>query len=189
MGRWRLALLAAACTVPATALAQSAVPTPAAAIDAGTAQLRHVIGSWAVTTQFIAQEGGIAASFDGVYHFRWVVPDRLISGTSTIPALQQTSAILFYLRPASDAIEMTSVGADGMLWVMTGPRNGEVRETANRTMADGSSLKLRFTRYNVAPDSFESRMDVSTDDGATWRQGNHQLFRRCGSAGVACAAG
>ena len=39
-------------------------------------------------------------------------------------------------------------------------------------------MRLRFTRYNVTPDRFESRMDYSTDGGATWTQGNHQVFVR-----------
>jgi len=42
-------------------------------------------------------------------------------------------------------------------------------------------MRLRFTRYNVSQDRFESRMDYSTDGGATWTQGNHQVFVRRGN--------
>jgi CubicO group peptidase (beta-lactamase class C family) len=52
-------------------------------------------------------------------------------------------------------------------------------------MSDGSTLQLRFTRYNVEPDRFESRMESSTDGGATWTQGNHQVFVRAGDAAAA----
>ncbi len=37
---------------------------------------------------------------------------------------------------------------------------------------------LRFTRFNVAADSFESRMEYTDDDGETWKPGNHQTFHR-----------
>lgn len=37
---------------------------------------------------------------------------------------------------------------------------------------------MRFTRYDVQPDSFRSRMELSTDGGSTWRLGNRQQFTR-----------
>jgi hypothetical protein len=39
-------------------------------------------------------------------------------------------------------------------------------------------MQLRFTRFNVTDDRFESRMEVSTDGGSSWRPGNHQVFKR-----------
>jgi len=43
---------------------------------------------------------------------------------------------------------------------------------------DGSTMKLRFTRYNVMPDRFESKMEISRNGGLTWVPGNHQVFLR-----------
>lgn len=143
-------------------------------------QLRHVVGAWDVRTEFLNPDGSIARAADGSYEFEWVIPDRVIRGVSRIPALDQVSAILFYLRPASRAVEMASVGADGRLWVMTGPDDSEERTTADVPTQDGGRMRLRFTRYNVTQDRFESRMDYSTDGGATWTQGNHQVFVRRG---------
>jgi hypothetical protein len=73
---------------------------------------------------------------------------------------------------------MVSAGADGRLWVMTGPDDAEVRITPDVPTQDGGRMRLRFTRYNVTADRFESRMDYSTDGGAGWTQGNHQVFVR-----------
>jgi hypothetical protein len=73
---------------------------------------------------------------------------------------------------------MVSVGKDGHLWVMTGPAGSEIRTTSDAPMSDGSKMRLRFTRYNVTPDRFESKMEISTDSGATWVPGNHQVFAR-----------
>ena len=62
------------------------------------------------------------------------------------------------------AIEMAAVGADGRLWIMTGPLGGEERLSQEYQTVEGGTGRLRFTRYNVSPDAFESRMEY-TEDG------------------------
>lgn len=187
--RKSFAILVAAVTllVTAPAIAQSLDSSPVPDISAGLEQLRHVEGDWAVTTEFVNEDGSIAASHEGMYSFRWVIPDAVLSGTNHIPTLDQTSAILFYLRPKSNEIEMVSVGKDGMLWIMTGKDGEEERTTRDVPTQDGGSMRLRFTRYNVSENSFESRMDWSTDGGKNWTQGNHQVFRRCSIDSVVCS--
>jgi hypothetical protein len=145
----------------------------------GVEQLRQVIGDWSATTEFLREDGTAARTVEGTYTFRWVVPDRVIAGVSEIPALEQRSAILFYVNEVKGIIEMVSVGADGDLWVMTGPIAGETRTTLPRTMPDGTVLELRFTRSEVTPDSFRSRMEYRTA-GGEWKPGNRQSFQRQG---------
>ena len=158
---------------------------PAAAADeaasTGLAQLRHVVGNWSVTTEFLRPDGSVARAVAGTYRFDWAEPDHSLVGASTIPELGMTAAILFYLRPATSEIEMVSVGKDGKLWVMTGPIDGETRTTPDYANPDGTRTKLRFTRYNVSDDRFESKMEYSADGGQTWTRGNHQLFVRSAS--------
>jgi hypothetical protein len=86
--------------------------------------------------------------------------------------------MLFYVNETKGLIEMASVGKDGHLWVMTGPAGAEIRTTPDTPTADGKTVKLRFTRYNVTPDRFESKMEFSHDGGLSWTQGNHQVFVR-----------
>ena len=62
---------------------------------------------------------------------------------------------------------MVSVGADGHLWTMTGPLGGEVRLSQEYETADGGTGRLRFTRFNVGQDTFESRMEHTDDAGKT----------------------
>jgi len=150
-------------------------PTP---MERSVDQLRSAIGRWAVTTEFLNEDGSVARSVEGTYEFSWVVPDRVVSGRSDIPALTQTAAILFFVNEKEAVIEMVSVGADGRLWEMTGPLGGEVRTTPEFRTADGGAGQLRFTRYNVSADAFESRMEYTTDGGTTWLPGNHQRFTR-----------
>jgi len=167
-----------ACLLPlSTALAQPA-PAGPEALAVGVEQLRHVIGLWNVTITEFAEDGSVARTLPGTYRFDWVVPDRVVSGRSEIPELGTSSGILFYVRERRATIEMVSVGADGHLWVMTGPVDGETRTTPPTLLADGRSMLLRFTRFNVTPDQFESRMESSLDGGETWTPGNHQVFVR-----------
>ncbi|MGP1283355.1 MAG: hypothetical protein ACTS1X_10300 [Parasphingopyxis sp.] len=169
-----VALLLLACAaIPGAA--QDAPPEPA---SGAVEQLRHAVGLWNVETDFIAADGSVTRTLTGQYRFGWVVPDRVVSGMSTIPELNQASAILFFVRPSLNEIEMASVGADGHLWRMIGPDTSETRTTPNTAMADGSTLMLRFTRYDVERDRFRSRMEMSTDGGGTWRLGNRQRFVR-----------
>lgn len=150
----------------------------AAALAEGVAQLRQSVGLWNVTTTQYKEDGSIAQTIEGTYQFEWVVPDRVITGRSNIPALGQTSGILFYVNERRSTIEMVSVGADGHLWVMTGAAGDETRTTPPTPLADGRKMQLRFTRFNVESDRFESRMEMSFDGGENWRPGNHQRFVR-----------
>ena len=172
-----LTIIAALLTLGSAPLTAQPAPPPepsAIAVE----QLRHAIGLWNVETDFIAADGSVARTLTGQYRFGWVVPDRVVTGMSTIPELNQASAILFFVRPGRSEIEMASVGADGHLWRMIGPDDSETRTTPETTMADGSTLILRFTRYDVTPNSFQSRMERSTDGGQTWSLGNRQRFVR-----------
>jgi hypothetical protein len=169
---------ALALAIPGPAAAATLQPAQAVQASPALGQLRHIVGTWDVRTEFLNPDASVARAAEGTYEFEWVIPDRVARGVSRIPSLDQASAILFYLRPAQRQIEMVSVGADGRLWVMTGPDDSEVRTTADVPTADGGRMRLRFTRFNVTPGRFESRMDWSTDGGASWTQGNRQVFVR-----------
>lgn len=145
-----------------------------AAVD----ELRHVVGDWEVTTEEISPDGSVARTLEGTYRFEWVVPDRVLSGRSDIPELARAAALLFYVSESRQVIEMVSVSDDGRLWVMTGEPGKGTRYSQTYETQDGGSGQLRFTRYNVDSDRFESRMEYTTDGGETWTVGNRQVFRR-----------
>jgi hypothetical protein len=151
---------------------------PPSQIADSIAELRHSVGLWDVTTTRYGDDGAIAGVATGTYRFDWVVPDRVLAGRSDIPDWQQSSGILFYVNASQRKIEMASVGADGQLWVMSGPASGGARTTPRTRLADGRAMTMRFTRFGVTRDRFESCMEMSLDGGKTWQQGNHQLFVR-----------
>lgn len=141
-------------------------------------QLKHAVGRWSVVTEFLNEDGKVARTTTGSYQFEWVVPDRVLSGRMEIPEMKMSSGILFYVNEKKMIIEMVSVGADGLLWIMTGPLGEETRYTQKFKTADGKEGQLRFTRFKVTADRFESKMEHTDDGGKTWKPGNHQVFRR-----------
>ena len=171
-------LFLAAVLLGSVSLASAQAPAGTTPLDHSVEQLRSTVGQWAVTTEFLQEDGAVARTVEGTYEFEWVVPDRVVSGKSEIPELKQTAGILFFVNEKQSLIEMVSVGADGRLWEMIGPLGGEVRTTPEFKTADGGAGQLRFTRYNVSADAFESKMEYTTDGGQTWLPGNHQRFRR-----------
>jgi hypothetical protein len=178
--RWSAALVLAC-----SPIASEALDEPAAFAE-GIGQLRQSIGLWNVRTTQFNEDGSVAQAVEGTYEFEWVVPDRVVSGRSSIPSQGQASGILFYVNERRSTIEMVSVGADGHLWVMSGPAGGETRTTPVTPLSDGRKMQLRFTRFNVEPNCFESKMEVSFDGGTSWKPGNHQQFVR--AKGVATGA-
>jgi hypothetical protein len=146
-------------------------------------ELRLAIGDWQVVTEFFAGDGSIAQSVEGTYSFSWIIEDRVASGRNAIPELGLQSGILFYINETARHIEMVAVGKDGRLWIMTGPLGGSTRYSQTYEDSGGGTGQLRFTRYNVTDEGFESRMEYTEDGGETWKPGNHQMFRRAGNAG------
>ena len=148
------------------------------ALEYSVAEIRQAIGEWDVVTEFLREDGSVARSIDGHYSFSWIVEDKLAAGRNSMPELGTSSGILFYVNESARTIEMVSVGPDGRLWVMTGPLGGDTRYSQVYDDSNGNSGQLRFTRYNVTEDGFESSMEYTDDGGASWKPGNHQVFRR-----------
>ena len=152
--------------------------TDKAALAQSVDQLRNAVGRWDVITEFLKEDGTVAKSVGGYYEFEWVVADKVLRGRNAIPEMKQASGILFYINEARSEIEMAAVGADGKLWVMSGPLGSEVRMTPTYATAEGGTGQLRFTRFNPEDDRFESKMEYTEDGGKTWIPGNHQIFTR-----------
>jgi len=159
---------------PVSAFAESSPDALAASVQ----ELRNSAGTWEVVTEFLAEDGSVANTAKGNYQFDWVIEDRVLQGSNSIPSLNMKSGILFYVSEERSVIEMVSVGKDGKLWIMTGPLGGDTRTTQPFATQDGGEAQLRFTRYNVTERSFESRMEYTEDGGESWKPGNHQVFTR-----------
>ncbi len=131
-----------------------------------------------VSSEFLNEDGSVAKSVQVSYAFAWVVPDRVVSGRSDIPEMKPSAALLSYVDEARGHIEMVSVGGDGRLRAMTGPIGGGGQGMTPEFKTTQGLSQLRFTRFNVGTDRFESKMEHTEDGGANWKPGNHQVFRR-----------
>jgi hypothetical protein len=154
--------------------AEMAPPSLASAVQ----QLRQAAGHWNVTTTRYGENGAVAGVASGTWHFDWVVQDRVLSGRAMIPDWKQSAGILFYVNERRSTLEMASVDSDGQLLVMSGPAGAEIRTTSAIALPDGRQMLQRYTRYGIASDRFESRMEKSYDGGTSWKLGHHQLFVR-----------
>jgi hypothetical protein len=128
--------------------------------DAAVQQLRSAVGLWNVETTQYADDGAVARVACGTYRFDWIAPDRVPAGRSDIPDWKQASGLLFYVNERRATIEMASVGADGHLWVMSGPAGGSSWKPGNhqvfeRAHADsgggGAGLRYRQKSRNYVP--------------------------------------
>jgi len=144
-------LLAAVLLAPAPLTAQA--PAEPTALERSVEQLGNTVGRWAVTTEFLKEDGTVARSVTGTYEFSWVVPDRVVSGVSRIPELSQISGILFFINEKKEQIEMVSVGADGRLWEVIGPLGEEVRRrpSSRRPMVARANSASRDTTCPLTP--------------------------------------
>lgn len=157
--------------------AQTAPSDSAKKLEYSVAELRHAHGAWDVKTQFLKADGSVYKEVMGSYDFSWVTEDRVLMGVSKLPELAMNSAILFYINEKDSKIEMSSVGPDGKLWIMTGELGGDMRQTEPFETPKGAS-QLRFTRYNVEENSFESKMEYLSAETGKWIQGNKQFFTK-----------
>lgn len=158
-------------------LLRAEAPAVDGALQHSVAEIRNAIGHWQVTTDFLNDDGSVSRTVPSTYEFWWIVPDRVAGGRNDSPAMNQASGILFYVREKKREIEMVAVGNDGHLWIMTGPVGGDQR-MSQEFRTDAGVSRLRFTRFNVTKDRFESRMEYTEDGGKTWKPGNHQVFTR-----------
>lgn len=158
-------------------LLSAETPAADAQLEHSVAELRNVIGHWSVTTEFLSEDGSVSQTVPGKYEFWWIVPDRVVGGRSGVPAMNQASGILLYVREKTREIEMVAVGKDGYLWIMTGRLGGDQRMSQEFKTETGMG-RLRFIHFNVTKERFESRMEYTEDGGKTWKPGNHQVFTR-----------
>jgi hypothetical protein len=140
--------------------------------------LRYMHGDWEVTTEFLNPDGSVASTVPGTYSLSWATEGRVLVGKNRSQDGTQTSGILFYLKKGDAELVMHTVGTDGHLWTLTGPVDGSGMMSEVTESRDGGTFRLRFTHFDREPDTFRSRMEYTTDDGATWVPGNRQSFRR-----------
>lgn len=149
---------------------------PSLKASKGIEQLRQIVGNWDVTTEILFPDGTVELKQEGSWQFRWVVPDRVLSGESH--QAESKAAILIYVHAQKEVIELATVGEDGLLWVMSGAADSESLTTPNTKVSEKETIMFRWSRYEFEKNRFRSKLEISKDGGKTWVLRHRQEFRR-----------
>lgn len=189
------AVFLAACTSAAVAAPASAEESLAVATDHGDRRdprapealdrLAFLLGEWKIETKFSYDDGSssqVTARMKG--HFAlggFAIETVNIHPTPADPDTEIFVASTSYvIHPQSGKITAMSINTLGNRKFNEGEFiGGDLYITASGEMFRGSDHISRTRYFNITADRFESSLEVSMDDGATWRDGGYSaVFTR-----------
>ncbi len=89
----------------------------------------------------------------------------------------------YYFDPEREELRMAAVSSRGRYDEFVGRwEDGRLVLVAEPRAADGGR-RFRLIQDRITADSFRERLEVSQDDGASWRVSSRQVFRRTAEAG------
>ncbi len=141
-------------------------------------RLEYALGSWHVRAEDFDPEGGVARTTEWRNHAEWLLPGRLVLLTHDAPELGSISKTLVFYSIEEETWYLVDTNQNGQLWILSGGLEREVITSRPKKMPDGRTLVVRFTHENVEADSFEALMEISFDQGETWRESSRQYLRR-----------
>ena len=167
-------VLSVACTMMfAAAVAQeSRDPDPAKK------HLEYHLGDWETKTVILDPDGNELQTFEGMESCKYTIDGVVLELTTKVPDLDHISKAMLFYNATDKKILLLSVDQTGDYWFFSGDPGGGVLTSQPRKQEDGRELMLRFTRSNMADDSFETLLEYSTDNGGTWVQNYRQYSTR-----------
>ena len=163
------------------ATAQSPDDNPEPLPDEARKRLVYAVGEWSVRTEFLDPDGKVRSVEESTHEAHFSIPGRLVELTSRTPSTGTGVAWLFY-NVQEGMFYLTSVDRSGDHWVMTGGLDRYVLTSRPKALEDGSTLTARLTTMNMTADAYETRMEVSLNDGASWKTVFRQtITRRAGA--------
>ena len=141
-----LAALLSFFVLPFAEASEMAPPALATAVQ----QLRQAAGRWNVTTTRYAENGAVAARCVRHLALRLGRAGPRARGPLRHSRLEPGGGHALLRERAPFTLEMAPVGADGQLWVMSGPAGAETRTTLTRACRRAPMLQ-RHTRSASAP--------------------------------------
>ena len=155
--------------------------TPADSMPpAASEAMRELVGQWSSRWDYLDTTGAVVGSAEGVEDVSWSIPGRLLEMRTAIPARgQESRAWVFYSIPQR-AMFLTSVDAQGDLWILRGDSAFHQITSIPHPAGNGRMMIVRFTHTRESPDVLRALMEYSFDQGATWRAGFRQELRRTG---------
>lgn len=174
---WAGLLAGLLAALPASGLTQSA--DDAAPVPDAMRRLQPLAGTWvADSVKFLDAEGEVRR-VSGARSRNRVYLDGLAfhhEGRLEQPEIETQG--WYYWDPEEDVLRMASVSSGGNYDEFTGRWDGDRLIMVTEPRAHYGGRIFRLITWDIRPDSFRERLEVSTDDGETWRVMNRQRFRR-----------
>ena len=139
----------------------------------------QLVGTWDVTYEFTDKNGN-ARRDRGQVHYSWILDGKALQEIWTSASEDKDpqpfgTTINFYDRKRQHWTAVWVYPAEGMTLIMTG---GEVDGRFVLTGFDESGALQRWSTNVVQSDSIVIRLDISNDDGKTWRPGGASYLHR-----------
>lgn len=149
-----------------------------AAAPAGLAQFDFVIGDWDTSITWQAP-GQAPLTYNAKWHNHWVVDGQVVMQEWRGPFL--TGAELRAFNPETGTWTGQNVyPGNPVPWHKT---TAEFKDGKMVVVIEGNSNQRgpflnRETYFDIAPDSFRMKSDVSYDGGKTWEKGSYEMVCR-----------
>lgn len=131
-------------------------------------RLDYLIGMWDSTTEFLDADGNVERTDHSVNVIEPFIGTRVLLTTMVGSGASVRKSIRFFDQ-ADERYYEIGIGADGDVWILSGGLDEYVTTSQPRPSPAGGSVMVRFTHRNIQPNSFQAFMEVSTDQGRTWR--------------------
>lgn len=144
-------------------------------------RLDYAIGKWVSKTEGLNQRGEVVRTSYSEDQRRFVIDDRIVEISGVMRESGNAFRAWEYYDERTGKYSLTSINSKGQVMTMSGGLEGEFRWTSEeQKRPDGSSFLMRFTHYDIQPDSFKALGEYSKDGGKTWIPFSRQHLTRRG---------
>lgn len=149
--------------------------------DEARSRIDYLVGTWDVYEDTLDENDNVVETAHSVNITEYFIGDSVLV-TTIIPdegAIRRT--IRFYDKAAEIFYEI-SVGEEGDLFILSGGLERYVMNFKSRQVRDDRHALGRFIHTNIEADSFEAVLEVSRNDGKSWKRvkRKERLVRRTG---------
>lgn len=142
-------------------------------------RLNYAIGIWDSKTESLDRDGNVIKTTHSESERKFVIEDRVVEIAGVLKESGKTFRAWEYYDVESGKYTLTSIDRKGRLFTMSGDLGEEFQWTSEpQKRPDGSSFAMRFTHYDIEPDSFTALGEISRDGGKTWRAFTRQSMTR-----------
>ena len=142
-------------------------------------RLDYAIGDWVSRTEGLNQRGEVVRTSFSEDQRRFVIENRVVEITGVMRESGKTFRAWEYYDERAGRYSLTSINREGQLMTMSGELGGEFQWASEpQERPNGDTFILRFTHYDIEPDSFKALGEYSRDGGETWTPFSRQHLTR-----------